>query len=115
MMTNLFYHENLTQLHFYSIGIPYFVFLMFCLTSYRAQRELCFYCVYALIQNAISMSLMIGVYLEHVPWLYFWLCGSILLFAIVLRGFQNQEQKRKREKMETDARKMQQTLFDKMS
>lgn len=48
-LSNLFYQETITHLHFYLVGVPYFVYLMFALTLYKSPKELCFYCRFTMI------------------------------------------------------------------
>lgn len=95
MLSNLFYCEKIGSYHFHSIAIPYFIFMMFCLTSYRGMRELCFYCKYPMIQNPIVMLIMIVFYLESFPKWYFVCTTFIFLVAVILRGVHNKEQKAK--------------------
>lgn len=71
---------------FYMIGVPYFIYLMFCLHYYRTTRELCFYCKYALVQNLVLLIIMGAFYLEEVPRLYLWSTLVIFFATMVGRG-----------------------------
>lgn len=89
LLSILFYSDKIGSFHFHSIAIPYFIFLMFCLSSYRGTRELCFYCKYPMIQNPIVMVIMMIFYLENFPLIYFICVGFIFFLAVILRGINN--------------------------
>ncbi|CDW75316.1 UNKNOWN [Stylonychia lemnae] len=112
---NLFIFREINQFNFYLIGIPYFIYMMFCLTAYRDRRELCFYCKFTIAQNFISLFMILKFYLESTPFAYFWITSFIFVLAILIKGLQLQEEKRRREKRQDEIKKMNQTLFDQMS
>ena len=86
------------QTQFYLVGVPYFVFVMFCLVGYRSKRELCFYCVFTLVSNFAALLWMLAFSLKTWPSAYFWLCGVVFAITVLVRGFKNQEQRRRRER-----------------
>ena len=58
VLTNAFFYDQIASLNFHIIAIPHFVFTMFCLTSYRGRRELCFYCYYPMFSNTMYIFLL---------------------------------------------------------
>ena len=71
---------------------------MFCMSCYRGLRELCFYCRFGMIQNAIYLGIMLTFYLKTFPWFYFVSVAIIFFIAIVLKGVQ----KKKENKVKVD-------------
>jgi hypothetical protein len=49
IILNVFVWDKISAFHFNMVGIFYFVYVMYSMTSYRGVRELCFYCKYPLI------------------------------------------------------------------
>ena len=81
----------LSPFHFYLLGLPYLVFALFCLHTYRSRVELCFYCKYALIQNPLVLLAMMLVYLERVPVLYLYTFIVAVVGSLVVRGIARKE------------------------
>lgn len=73
--------------HFYIVGIPYMLYALFCLHTYRQARELCFYCKFALVQNPLTLLLLLIFRLNSgLPWLYLWIAGIGLFVSLIIRG-----------------------------
>ncbi len=94
------------------IGVPYFIFIMFCLTAYRGTRELCFYCKFPIAVNFIVLALMILLYIDFPKW-YFIITGIIFVIIVLLKGAKNEELRKEREKRKKQVEDDRATLFDK--
>jgi NhaP-type Na+/H+ and K+/H+ antiporter len=61
-------------------GVVYYIYLLYCLASYRDKRELCFYCKYGMYVGAINVVLGI-----------FWVSGGFpygfVAFVVVIMSF----------------------------
>ena len=39
--------DYVSLISFWTVGLLYFAYAMFCLITYRSEKELCFYCKFA--------------------------------------------------------------------
>lgn len=77
------------------IGLPYIGYTLFCLHTYKARREMCFYCKYTCIQNALVLIIMIAFYMDHFPKLYIFTCVALFVLSLMARGMARKERARK--------------------
>ena len=88
--------EHLDPLSFWIQGLFYYVFLLFCLASYRDARELCFYCKYEMIQGGLHCIL--GFFMTRAfQWAF--IVVVLFIFACVVIVRQAQKEDREEEKL----------------
>ena len=83
---NLFSSERyIDGFSFWLQGLSYYIYLLYCLASYRDARELCFYCKYEMIQGGIHCLLGFFVMTEIWRWGFVIMVGFIMLCVILVR------------------------------
>ena len=86
-LVNLFRDTRTTHvLSFWVQGLPYYTYLLFCLTTYRNKREICWYDWYGMCAG--FLHLLVGLLTLHgggIPWVFFSVCAIILFFVILGR------------------------------
>ena len=83
---NLFSSDSyIDSISFWLQGLFYYIYLLYCLASYRDSRELCFYCNYEMIQGALHCLLGFFVMTQEWQWGFVITVGLILASVIIVR------------------------------
>jgi hypothetical protein len=85
----------LIKVQLYVIGTVYLGYTLFCMHTYRARREMCFYCKFTLVQNIISLWVMTHWYMDDFPKLFCIIFVGIIILSIIARGFIRKERAKK--------------------
>ena len=78
--------RSTSTLSFWVQGLPYYAYMLFCMTTYKDQRELCFYCKYGMAAGLLHF--VIGLFTlegSGLPWVFFLVCAVIMFFVIAAR------------------------------
>ena len=68
---NLFSSEQyISPIAFWFQGLFYYIYLLYCLGSYRDRRELCFYCQYEMVQGALHCIYAFFFATENYQWAF---------------------------------------------
>ena len=82
-VSNLLSSENyISTLNFWLQGVFWYIYLLYCLGSYRDVRELCFYCKYEIAQGGLHCLLAFLFMTENFQWAF--LVFTILVFSCVI-------------------------------
>ena len=84
--------DHLDPLSFWIQGMFYYIYLLFCLASYRDKRELCFYCKYEMVQGGLHCVL--GFFMTKA---YQWAFIVVVLFIFACVVIVRQAAKEDRE------------------
>ena len=85
-LANLLSSERyITTFQFWLQGMSYYVFLLYCLGSYRDQRELCFYCKFEMAQGGLHCLLGFFFMTEQFCWGFVIAIVFILVCVILIR------------------------------
>jgi hypothetical protein len=80
---------------FWLQGGFYYIYLLYCLASYRDTRELCFYCKYEMGQGALHMFL--GFFMTKAySWGFLIMVGVVLFCLIIVRQAHKEERDEER-------------------
>mmetsp|Transcript_15095 Transcript_15095/g.19075 ORF Transcript_15095/g.19075 Transcript_15095/m.19075 type:complete len:176 (-) Transcript_15095:174-701(-) len=87
---------------FWIQGLFYYIFLLFCLASYRDQRELCFYCKYEMSMGGAHCIL--GFFMTRAfQWAFVVVVLFILTCVIIVRQAQKEDREEERiRRLETE-------------
>jgi len=96
-LSNLFSSDKyLSSVSFWIQGIFYYIYLLYCLASYRDIRELCFYCQYEMCQGALHMIL--GFFMTRTySWGFLVTVGVIFFCLMIVRQAKKEEREEERE------------------
>ena len=82
-VSNLMSNENyISALNFWLQGVCWYIYLLYCLGSYRDARELCFYCKYEMGQGGLHCLLGFLAMTENFQWAF--LALVIIVFSCVI-------------------------------
>ena len=97
--------SELATFYFYLVGVPFFIYLLFCMTTYHHLQELCFYCKFAILHNGVSLLLLGMFYVEQVPRLYLWGCAIVFGVVVTVTAIARRELRKERETLREKKRR----------
>ena len=92
----------ISAISFWMQGLFYYIYLLYCLGSYRDARELCFYCKFEMSQGLVHC--LLGFFMtETFCWGFLVAVGSIFVCTMLVRQMHKEEREEERlKKMERD-------------
>ena len=85
----------ISAISFWLQGLFYYVYLLYCLASYRDRRELCFYCEYEMVQGALHC--IFGFFMtESFCWGFLVTVGVVFFCLVLVRQAQKEDREEER-------------------